>query len=250
MQIIPVVDLRHGVVVQAIAGRRAEYRPVSSCLTESACPLDVVNAIKAATGCRALYVADLDGILEQRPNLGVLRDIAGLGIELILDAGVKDLAGLAALRGTVGACRIVVATETWTDFSALFAHGIPQDVLVSLDLRSGLLQVVDHHYVGLSPQKLVAALVDAGLQEIIVLDVAMVGTGAGVRTLTLCQALKQCHSGLSVITGGGVHSAQCVQAARSAGVDGLLIASALHDGRFQAWNLGKRPDNHPSEPRW
>lgn len=237
MQIIPVVDLRHGVVVQAIAGRRSEYRPVISRLTESAQPLDVVNAIKTATGCRALYVADLDGILEHRPNLSVLRDIAGLGIELILDAGVKDLAGLAALRLAVGTCRIVVATETWTDFSALFAHGIPKDVLVSLDLRSGLLQVADHHYVGLSPEALVSDLVEAGLSEIIVLDISLVGTGGGVPTLILCQDLKRSHSGLSVITGGGVNSAQCIQAARAAGVDGLLIASALHDGRFQTWNI-------------
>ncbi len=238
MQIIPVVDLRHGVVVRAVAGRRAEYRPVSSCLTESTHPLDVVNAIQTATGCRTLYVADLDGILEQSPNLSVLRDIAGLEIELILDAGVRDLAGLAALRGAVGDSRLVVATETWTDFSALIAHGIPQDVLVSLDLQSGLLQVVDHDYRRMPSQALVADLVDAGLREIIVLDVAVVGTGDGVPTLTVCQALKRSHSGLSVITGGGVHSAQCVQAARSAGVDGLLIASALHDGRFQTWDLG------------
>ena len=40
------------------------------------------------------------------------------------------------------------------------------------------------------------------------------------------------HPHLQIISGGGVHSRTCLVTAQAAGLDGLLIASALHDGRL------------------
>ena len=75
---------------------------------------------------------------------------------------------------------------------------------------------------------------EAGIEQIIVLDLAAVGTGTGIPTLSLCQQAKSCWPHLRIISGGGVHSRACILKAQAAELDGLLIASALHDGRLTA----------------
>ena len=61
-----------------------------------------------------------------------------------------------------------------------------------------------------------------------------VGTGTGIPTLSLCEQSKRRWPDLQIISGGGVHSGACLLKAQAAGLDGLLIASALHDGRLTA----------------
>ncbi len=234
MQIIPVVDIRHGVVVQAVAGNRGEYRPVKSCLTDSVQPLNVVHAIQQATGCRRIYVADLDGILEQRPNLDVLREICDSGVDVMLDAGVVGMADIDLLRQRLN-CRIVVASETFGQIDELIAGGIAEDLVFSVDLKSGELKVADAGYFEAVPEALVGQLSAAGLRDVIVLDIAAVGTGRGIPTIELCRSLRKSNPGVGLITGGGVYSSGCIQDAREAGLDGLLIASAIHDGRLREW---------------
>ena len=46
MLAIPVLDVLNGVIVRGVGGRRNEYRPVESVLTQSARPLDVAQAFR------------------------------------------------------------------------------------------------------------------------------------------------------------------------------------------------------------
>ena len=63
----------------------------------------------------------------------------------------------------------------------------------------------------------------------IVLDLAGVGAEAGVPTIPLCQRLRAVHGPeIEIITGGGVRNADDLRALEAAGVDGVLVASALH----------------------
>jgi HisA/HisF family protein len=235
MLIIPVVDIRHGVVVQAIAGNRREYRPIQSCLTDSVEPLCVVQAVLQATGSRRIYVADLDGILEQRPNWDVLRELCDLGAEVLLDAGVVTVADIDRLRKRLN-CRPIVASETFKQIRELIRAGFAEDVISSLDLKAGVLQIADSEYSGSAPESLLRQMIAGGLRDVIVLDIAAVGTGRGTPTLDLCRSLRSSMPRVGLITGGGVHSPGCIQDARDAGLDGLLIASAIHDGRFLQWS--------------
>ncbi len=43
LQIIPVIDLQHGMVVRAAGGRRHEYRPLVSKLADDAQPVTVAR---------------------------------------------------------------------------------------------------------------------------------------------------------------------------------------------------------------
>ena len=62
MEIIPVIDLKDGVVVRARMGQRDQYRPIETPLSPGSEPVDVVGGLLSVSAFRTLYVADLDAI--------------------------------------------------------------------------------------------------------------------------------------------------------------------------------------------
>src|ERR1700745_1641148 len=62
MRIVPVLDLKGGVVVHARRGQRADYAPLRSPLVEGSEPVAVARALCAVCRPRTLYVADLDAL--------------------------------------------------------------------------------------------------------------------------------------------------------------------------------------------
>src|SRR5712691_477545 len=111
MKIIPVLDLLGGIVVRGVGGRRQEYRPVESVLTQSVRPLEVAQAFRDRLGLTALYVADLDGILRQQPNLTTLRELSAAGFDVWIDAGLRDSADAAMLL-SAGAAKVIAGLES------------------------------------------------------------------------------------------------------------------------------------------
>src|SRR5882762_10199644 len=98
-QLIPVVDLKSGMVVHAREGRRAEYRPVQSRLCEGADTETVVDAIQ-----------------RQGSNVDTLKRIRRCfpHLDLWVDSGIADERGLDAwLRANIG--RAVIGSETLVD---------------------------------------------------------------------------------------------------------------------------------------
>ena len=120
-----------------------------------------------------------------------------------------------------------------------------KSLIFSIDLKNGNLLVGDPRWRGKPPLEMARFVFDCGLRQLIVLDLAAVGTGHGVPTLELCQQIKNLLPDITMISGGGVASRQCVAQAARAGLDGLLIASALHDGRLtkEDINLNSIPDS-------
>lgn len=234
MEIIPVIDIRNGVAVRAVAGERGRYQPVSSRLTESIEPAEVLRTLRQEFHCETCYVADLDAIERGHRNRCTLAEMVRTGVRLVVDAGVITIADAEELRD-VGACQIVLASESLPQLDQLrsFVELFGSKYLIfSVDLKHGQIRSADPQYSSTSPEELIAHVVDAGIKQIIVLDLAAVGTGTGIPTLSLCQQAKRRWPHLQIISGGGVHSRTCLANAQAAGLDGLLIASALHDGRL------------------
>ena len=90
MRIIPVLDLLNGVTVQAVAGRRNDYRPVRSCLTDSVDPSLVIKSLNEVCGSETAYVADLDAILNREPNRCTLAELSRMNLNLLVDAGIRS----------------------------------------------------------------------------------------------------------------------------------------------------------------
>ncbi|MEC9095011.1 MAG: HisA/HisF-related TIM barrel protein, partial [Planctomycetota bacterium] len=88
-----------------------------------------------------------------------------------------------------------------------------------------------------TPLQIVDQVIQLGIKTMIVLDLAAVGMGKGIPTLNLCRQIKQQYPTLELITGGGVNSKTDLTKLESY-CDGVLIASALHDGRLTAEDLG------------
>ena len=226
-RIIPVIDVMGGRVVRAVGGRRAEYRPVRSRLTDSTDPLDVATALLAATGTAELYVADLDAITAGTAvSPAVVKLVGALTCRLWLDAG--------GARVAAPHVRPVVGFETARTSEALteVVRGGSR-VAMSIDLRdSGL--AGDWRGWGLAGPSdaigLARRAVQLGVGTFIVLDLARVGTGSGCGTEELLRAIRAEFPAVELIAGGGVRSWDDVDRLGDAGADAVLVASALHDG--------------------
>jgi phosphoribosylformimino-5-aminoimidazole carboxamide ribotide isomerase len=239
VRVIPVLDLKGGVVVRGVGGRREEYRPVVSTLTDSARPADVARAFRDRLGLSEFYLADLDAIAGGRPALELYRTLAAEGFRLWVDAGVRDAPDAAPLA-EAGVARVVAGLETLAGPDVLSrlceAMGAAR-VVFSLDLKGGEPLGDAAAWGTADPCGIAAAAIDRGVRHLIVLDLARVGVSAGTGTEALCGRIARGHPGVEVIAGGGVRDlADLVRLGRS-GVRGALMASALHDGRLSRADL-------------
>ena len=234
MQIIPVLDIRQGLVVRGVAGQRDHYRPITSRLSARPEPLAVATAIRDTFHLNRLYVADLDAIVDRRPNRQIVRQLVDKGFQVLLDAGVRnsdDVAWLAELSGVspIVGLETIADPQTLDDVCRRLA---PVPTIFSLDLAGGQPLGARSAWHNASALEVALRAANCGAQHIIVLELTSVGTGQGVPTLELCTQIRKTGCFAEIITGGGVRATRDLPPIEKAGVDGVLIASALHDGRI------------------
>ena len=176
-------------------------------------------------------MADLDSIVCQQPQRLVWCELADVVEQLWLDAGICTAGSLPDLHLPANVTP-VVGSETAAELDGLLEAAASTDLIFSLDLRQGTPIAADPSWQGLSSIQFARQLVHRGAKKLILLDLAAVGVGQGAPTLPLCRQVKREFPDLFLITGGGVRSADCLLQARDAGVDALLVASAVHDGRI------------------
>lgn len=224
-----------GRVVRAIAGERAQYRPIRSSLTDSSDPVIVARALLGVARFDALYVADLDAILQAGSArhhdvlLALCAVLAHAGVgELWLDAGTANwLDALDATAREYGVRLVrVVGSESLAPDAAARPRVADDDCALSLDYRHGVL---------LGPAGLDTRAA-AWPRRVIVMELAMVGTAQGP-ALALLERLAQLarragRDDLEFYVAGGVRDAADLRRLESYGAAGALVASALHDGRL------------------
>ncbi len=232
MRIIPVIDLMKGVVVQAVRGDRANYRPVQSVLALDAQPLSVARALQDVTGCDEFYIADLDAIMGGQPQWNVVREMAdGVSAKLSLDAAIADTAkAIKAIEA--GAERAIVCSETLQDLDASSAirSALPAErLLFSIDVVKGRVRSRCPALHDADPLAALDLMARQGWSQFIILTLDLVGTGDGP-AWSLVEEASSRFPELSIIAGGGVHTPQDLQQLASMNVSGVLIATALHRG--------------------
>jgi phosphoribosylformimino-5-aminoimidazole carboxamide ribotide isomerase len=236
LKIIPVLDILDGVAVHAIRGVRKQYKPLKSIISVSPDPLEVARAFENL-GFTELYVADLDAISGVDCSFSSIRKIVdGSNIRLMVDGGVSDIRRTRELL-QIGVSKIIVGTETLTSMDFVeevirFLGG--ERVLLSLDLRNGHLVTNLGSDVPAEPLSLLRRLCE-GLTQVILLDLARVGSGEGANTAFLRHLLGDFD--LKVYVGGGVGSCEDLSQLKELGATGVLLATALHSGVIRAERL-------------
>ena len=223
MLIIPVIDLKNGQAVHAVGGKRAQYEPLSTRLCPSADPLEVAQAYLDFYPFTTLYIADLDAIektgshhvtverlLQQFPELSVW-----------LDAGFSQFNALEAWTHNPR-LRPVLGSESYSQANlvrAILAQYTAQNPLLSLDYKNGRF---------LGPKEL---LDDPTTwpDEIILMQLDRVGTNQGPNTKLPPESTPK---GKRFYAAGGVRDKADLEQLAAAGYAGVLVASALHDGRL------------------
>jgi phosphoribosylformimino-5-aminoimidazole carboxamide ribotide isomerase len=244
MRIIPVIDLKSGIVVRGVGGRRDEYQAVKGVLTARPSPAAVARAFIHELGLAEIYLADLDAIAGGQPSWSIYDELLALGARLWVDAGIGDLAAASRLAGygshDCRPARLIVGLESLPDRSMLPAMldclG-PERLTLSIDLQSGRPLAADPRWRETPPEQIAREALRCGLRSLIVLDLAYVGENRGPGASPLCSAIRRLDANVELVSGGGVRGADDLHALAAAGCDAALVASALHDGRLTVADL-------------
>ena len=231
--LIPVIDLKDGMVVHAREGRREEYRPVRSRLSPAVTPSKIVEALLELHPFKTLYVADLDAIQLRGDNTASIRDIHRHfpELELWADTGIGDEAALAHWLDA-GLGRPVIGSESLldADFVSVIRERCkdPSPVL-SLDYQGDDFR---------GPPALLTHPERYWPQRVLAMNLHRVGSDKGP-DLALIVELAGRVPGCQVYAAGGVRSIEDLQQVKAAGAAGALLATALHDGRIGPAELAK-----------
>lgn len=223
MKLIPVIDLMAGCAVWARPGGRAAYAPLTTSLCPDGDTLTLARRFAEDFGADTIYVADLDAITGRGDNRILLRALASAlpQLQLWVDAGLKGRASVEAFTSDWPGCP-VLGSETLAETEALRAVAADSAVL-SLDYRGNEL---------LGPPDLVR---QRGLwpRDLILMSLTRVGARRGP-DLDLLAHLTALAPGHRLFAAGGVRDETDLQSLYDAGAAGVLLASALHEGRVSA----------------
>ncbi len=232
MKVIPVLDILNGIAVHAVRGKRKEYSPLISVISDSPNPQDVAKAF-ARLGFTELYIADLNAIMGNGESLAVIEQIGEVtGLKLLVDAGVANTS-MARTILLHGASKVIVGTETLTDvgFVQQAVQTLGSDrVVVSLDVKNGRLLNRFNFEKNLDPVYVLQEFRGAGLTQVILLDLGRVGSGEGI-DWDLLQKV-QTDARMAVYVGGGVRGMKDLLRLKEKGVVGVLVATSLHSGNI------------------
>lgn len=213
MHVIAVLDIRGGVVVRGVGGRRSEYRPLVSQLTTATDPLGVARAVRDRYGLSELYLADLDAIDGAEPRWDEYRRLRANGFRLWVDAGARTRRDVSRFGGHVD--RVVAGSETLAE---LPSPDLTDGTVFSQDLRDG--RPLGRYSA--------ADAIAAGIRRVIVIDLARVGVGCGVGTEAFVGRFGRQNPGVEIYVGGGVRDREDIVRLERIGVTGVLVASMLH----------------------
>lgn len=250
MEVIPVIDVRNGIAVRAVAGDRASYRGLETPLAAGSDPVAIALGYRSLFPFSTIYVADLDGIEGRGRNGDLPARLADAlpGVAFWIDDGAVTGGGHELPPSQV---RVIGSEslrfpsprgEGWGEgqlhaaarVSAPHPNPPPikdgergNDWVLSLDFRG-------EEFLG--PR---ALLEDCSPwpDRIIVMTLARVGTGGGPDLARIGDIARRAGAGRKVYAAGGVRGLADLLAVRDAGAAGALVATALHAGKIKAGDL-------------
>jgi phosphoribosylformimino-5-aminoimidazole carboxamide ribotide isomerase len=229
MQLIPVLDLKGGLVVHAQMGARDQYRPIRTPLSSTSNPIDVARGLLSIHPFGGFYIADLDAIAGAGNNDAMLVELKAEFPDSTfwVDNGIADWDRAKQwLDADIG--DLVLGSETQKDEAVLRRLSKDDRIILSLDYRAA-------DFIG--PAALLSN-VDAWPSRVITMTLARVGSGTGPDWERL-DAIKNSSRGKHVYAAGGVRNADDLLALAHHGIAGALVASCLHSGALSGAQIAR-----------
>ncbi len=251
MRIISVIDLMDGLVVHGRKGEWKKYPPIKSVLCSSSNPTEVAFSFERL-GLTELYIADLNAIAGRGSYLRSILDIkSNTNLSLMLDSGANSLEMAEKILDT-GIDKVVISTETLKslkDLGEIMENLDPHKIVGSIDFKKGKILSNSKEIRELDPINLALRIEGVGIEELIVVDVARVGSGRGVDE-KMIQKIRE-RLNIQILTGGGIRNIEDIRTLKNLGVDGVLIATAFHHGTITKEDLQKfretKQENSPAK---
>ena len=232
MIVIPAIDLRNGLCVRLLQGRKSEVTVYNED------PIAVAKEF-ATAGAEMIHVVDLDGAFNEAgsPNRAVVKRIVEtVNVPVEFGGGIRSLDDVQQLCDA-GVARVVLGTlaaespELLKEFVSRFASKI----CVGIDARDG--RVMTRGWEASTPVMavdLARAVAGCGVERIIYTDIARDGMLSGPnieQTLAVVRAAD-----VRVTASGGVSSLDDIKRLRDtdeAQLDSVIIGKALYEGKFK-----------------
>jgi phosphoribosylformimino-5-aminoimidazole carboxamide ribotide isomerase len=232
MIVIPAIDLKNGLCVRLLQGRKSDMTVYNE---------DPVAVAKefAAAGAEMIHVVDLDGAFNETssPNRAVVMRMADtVDVPIEFGGGIRTLEDVQQVCD-LGVARVVLGTvaaespESVTDFVSRFASRI----CVGIDARDG--RVMMRGWEAAAPMmavELARLVADCGVERIVYTDIARDGMLSGPNIEQTLAVVRSAN--INVTASGGVSSLDDIKRLRDTDdsrLDSVIVGKALYEGKFK-----------------
>ena len=215
MKIIPVIDLKNGVVVHAKQGDRANYQPINSQLCQSSDIYDVINAFLQLYNFDTFYIADLNAITNQGNHDDLIKAVLAFfpQQQFWIDKGFYRYQAQAHNYIPV------LGSECYREDTLAELNGFNKQFILSLDYSANGALGANSLFVNSAHWS----------DTIIIMTLARVGSYQGADFVKL-SAFCQLYPEKNFVAAGGIRHLNDLKKLQQIGVKQALIASALHSG--------------------
>jgi phosphoribosylformimino-5-aminoimidazole carboxamide ribotide isomerase len=215
IKIIPVIDLKDGLVVHAHLGLRDQYQPIHTPLCQSADLFQVMTAFLTLADFDCFYIADLNAITGYGPHEVLIAELLKTYPQKTfwIDSGYQTLKDYADNHLPV------LGSECYSEDQVLELKAFEKRFILSLDYgKSGALGATSLF----SDQSLWP-------ETIIIMTLNRVGGHQGP-DLEKLKAFCKRYPEQGFVAAGGIRNSDDLQTLTKIGIQQALLASALHSG--------------------
>ncbi len=226
VQLIPVIDLKSGIVVHAKRGLRQHYAPLKTALCASNKVTDVIQDFLKLHPFTIIYIADLDAIMGTGNHQALIQHVLQQypHITFWVDQGFQ---AMPSLLSTFKNYQAVLGSESYDESNVEGLKTFQNNFILSLDFSN-------------EDQPLGANVLfnhpSWWTKKTIVMTLARVGSDLGV-DINKLKNYQQLNPTINWVASGGIRSIEDILVLKKIGVKYALCASALHNGMITTKNL-------------
>lgn len=227
MKIIPVIDLKNGVVVHAKQGNREHYRPINTGLCKSPDIFDAIEAFLTVYPFKTFYIADLNAITGQGDHRRLLAKVLTNfpEINFWIDRGYQSYVEENRLAGNGVP---VLGSESYNSQKIAELKAYQNNFVLSLDYSKSIKLGAESLFTDPTFWP----------ENVIVMTLDRVGSNQGP-DLNKLGNFSRNHPNKNFIAAGGIRNKQDCLLLKQSGIKQALVASALHSGNLTKMDIAE-----------